>query len=420
MDGKETRYGARSASVLHENVTTEAPEAEKSAPKKGRSPVEDFFRELLFGRRETVERNVHAPDITFLILVIILLCYGSVVIFSAGHVYAQNVLGDSMYFVKNQLEWAFIGIAAMILLVFIDYKIIRRFSVFIYATSVLLLALVPIIGKTVNGAKRWIILGPIRIQPTEIAKFAIVVMLAAYISIFREKMSTFKYGIVFPGCLIGIVCAMTALEKHLSGTIILFLIGLSVVIIAGARLKYIGILGGTFAVGATGILLISDYAKARIDAWINPENYIKSTGWQPMQSLMAIGSGGLFGVGLGNSYQKHLWLPEPQNDFIFAILCEELGLIGALALIVLFILLIWRGFSIGMRAPDAFSSVLVMGLTAKLGIQVLLNIAVVTVSIPTTGVALPFFSYGGSALVMQLAEMGIILSISRFSSAKKI
>ena len=398
----------------------EAPPAPRPGLKKGRSPVENFFRELFFGRKETVDRNVRSPDITFLVLVIILLCYGSVVIFSAGHVYAQNVLGDSMYFVKNQLEWAFIGVAAMVLLIFIDYKIIRRFSVFIYAASVILLALVPLIGKTVNGAKRWIIVGPIRIQPTEIAKFAIVVMLAAYISIFREKMSTFKYGILYPGCMIGLVCAMTALEKHLSGTIILFLIGLSVIILAGARLRYIGILGGVFAAGAGGILLISDYAKTRIDAWINPENYIKSSGWQPMQSLMAIGSGGVFGVGLGNSYQKHLWLPEPQNDFIFAILCEELGLVGALALIILFVLLIWRGFSIGMRAPDAFSSVLVMGLTAKLGIQVLLNVAVVTASIPTTGVALPFFSYGGSALVMQLAEMGIILSVSRFSSNKKI
>ena len=410
----------RSIHTVGTSAPPQAPAENRPATAKKRSPAEDFFRELIFGRRETVERNVHSPDITFLILVIILLCYGSVVIFSAGHVYAQNVLGDSMYFVKNQLEWAFIGIAAMVVLIFVDYKIIRRFSVFIYAASVLLLGLVPLIGKTVNGAKRWIIIGPIRIQPTEIAKFAIVVMLAAYISIYREKMSSFRYGIFYPGCLIGFVCAMTALEKHLSGTIILFLIGLSVIILAGARLKYIGILGGVFAAGAGGILLVSDYAKARIDAWIHPENYIKSTGWQPMQSLMAIGSGGIFGVGLGNSYQKHLWLPEPQNDFIFAILCEELGLVGALALITLFILLIWRGFSIGMRAPDAFSSVLVMGLTAKLGIQVLLNIAVVTASIPTTGVALPFFSYGGSALVMQLAEMGIILSVSRFSSNKKV
>ncbi len=417
MDGREYDKGGTAAAG---GPGLETPVRGTPETKKARSPVEDFFRELLFGRRETVERSVHSPDITFLILVIILLCYGSVVIFSAGHVYAQNVLGNSMYFVKNQLEWAFIGIVTMIILTFVDYKIIRRFSVFIYGVSVMLLALVPLIGKTVNGAKRWIIVGPIRIQPTEIAKFALVVMLAAYISIFREKMSTFKYGILFPGCLIGLVCVMTALEKHLSGTIILFLIGLSVIVIAGARLRLIGILGGAFAVGAGGILLVSDYAKARVDAWIHPENYIKSTGWQPMQSLMAIGSGGIFGVGLGNSYQKHLWLPEPQNDFIFAILCEELGLIGALALITLFILLIWRGFSIGMRAPDAFSSVLVMGITAKLGIQVLLNIAVVTVSIPTTGVALPFFSYGGSALVMQLAEMGIILSISRFSSTKKV
>ena len=167
------------------------------------------------------------------------------------------------------------------------------------------------------------------------------------------------------------------------------------------------------------LIFFTDYTKARVDAWLHPENDLRGSGWQPYQSLLSIGSGGIFGVGLGNSYQKHLWLPEPQNDFIFAIVCEELGLVGALALITLFLLLIWRGFIIAKKAPDTFSSLVVMGLILKIGIQAVLNIAVVTTTIPTTGIALPFFSYGGTALVMQLAEMGIILSISRFSSGEK-
>ena len=211
-----------------------------------------------------------------------------------------------------------------------------------------------------------------------------------------------------------------ALEKHMSGTIILFILGACMIFMSGASIRWIGSIAGVFGAGALGIILFTDYTKARIDAWLHPEDYLLDNGFQPYESLLAIGSGGLFGVGLGNSYQKHLWLPEPQNDFIFAIVCEELGLVGALALIALFILLIWRGFHIAKKAPDTFSSLLVAGLTAKVGLQALLNIAVVTTTIPTTGIALPFFSYGGTALVMQLAEMGIILSISRFSSGERV
>ena len=192
------------------------------------------------------------------------------------------------------------------------------------------------------------------------------------------------------------------------------------VFLAGADPKWLGAIGGVFGVGALGIILFTDYTKDRIDAWLHPENDLLGKGWQPYQSLLAIGSGGLLGVGLGNSYQKHLWLPEPQNDFIFAVVCEELGLIGAAALILIFFFLIRRGIIIARRAPDTFSSVLCAGLTAKVGIQAILNIAVVTASIPTTGIALPFFSYGGSALVMQLAEMGIILSISRYSRTREL
>jgi cell division protein FtsW len=250
-------------------------------------------------------------------------------------------------------------------------------------------------------------------------KFALVLMMALYISKFHRKAKTFQYGLLCPACIVVFVCGTVALEKHMSATIILFTIGASMIFIAGADLKWVGGIGATFATAAAGLILFTDYTKARVDAWLHPENDPGGSSWQPYQSLLAIGSGGIFGVGLGNSYQKHLWLPEPQNDFIFAIVCEELGMIGAFTMIALFMILMWRGFVIALKAPDTFSAMLVMGLTLKVSIQAILNIAVVTTTIPTTGIALPFFSYGGTALIMQLAEMGIILSISRFSSGEK-
>lgn len=327
---------------------------------------------------------------------------------------------DSLWFVKKQIFFAVVGIVVMMLISFIDYGFVKKFTVPIFAASFLMLAAVPFIGETNKGATRWLRFGPIQFQPSEIMKFALVLLLAAYISFFNAKIKQFKYGILIPGIITGVVCVTTLLEHHMSGTIILFLIGASMIFMSGANWKVLATFGGVFGAGALGVMLFTNYMKKRIDAWLHPELYLKTGGWQPYQSLLAIGSGELFGVGLGNSYQKHMWLPEPQNDFIFAILCEELGFIGAIALIALFVLFMWRGFVIAKRAPDTFSSVLVAGLTAKVGIQAMLNIAVVTSSIPTTGIALPFFSYGGTALVMQLAEMGIILSVSRYSSQKRV
>ena len=301
-----------------------------------------------------------------------------------------------------------------------SHRFIKKFTVPIFAVSFLLLAAVPFLGQTIKGATRWIKIGPLQFQPSDVMKFALILMLATYISFYKDKIRQFKYGILFPALITGAVCAITLLEHHMSGTIILFLIGVSMIFISGANWKILAAFGGGFAAVAVPIMLFTDYMKKRIEAWLHPELYLQEGGWQPYQSLLAIGSGGLFGVGLGNSYQKHMWLPEPQNDFIFAIVCEELGLIGAIVLIALFVMLIWRGFVIAKRAPDVFSSLLVTGLTAKIGIQALLNIAVVTVAVPTTGIALPFFSYGGTALIMQLGEMGIILSVSRYSSQNSL
>lgn len=381
-----------------------------------------FLYELTHPERKIVLRTRGGLDTRFLIFVILLVCFGSIMIFSAGHVYAQKYLGDSFYFIKRQFLFALLGIAVMILLSNIDYALFKRYAlpIFIVSYILLILVLIPGIGVSLKGARRWMKIGPLQFQPSEIAKFSLVLILSCYTSFFIGKIKKFKYGIFFPALIIMSVCITTVLEPHMSGTIILFLIGACMIFLSGADIRWLIGIGGTFGAGALGMILFTDYTKSRIDAWLHPELDLMGKGWQPYQSLLSIGSGGLFGVGLGNSYQKQLWLPEPQNDFIFAVVCEELGLVGAVALIALFILLVHRGFVIARNAPDTFSALLASGLTAKVAIQVLLNIAVVTASIPTTGIALPFFSYGGSALVMQLAEMGIILSISRYSRRKEL
>lgn len=371
---------------------------------------------------DTVYRVRSGIDSTFLIIVLILLCFGTVMVFSSSYAFAESRFHNSTFFVKRQTIYAIMGIVALICFSYIDYGLLKRFAIPIFSVSYILLFCVflPVIGKSEKGATRWVDLKIITFQPSDVMKFSLVLILALYFSYFIDKTKKFKYGILIPGCIIVAVCGATIIQKHISGTVILFLIGAVMILVSGASAKW---LTGICATGASLVCVIvffTDYASARVNAWLHPETVLQSGGWQPYQSLLAIGSGGIFGVGLGNSYQKHLYLPEPQNDFIFAIVCEELGLIGGLAVIALFIALIWRGLTIAKRAPDTFSSLLVTGIVAKTGIQALLNIAVVTSTIPTTGIALPFFSYGGTALIMQLAEMGIVLSVSRYSSQDKI
>jgi len=381
----------------------------------------EILHTLLSPDQTTVYRVRGGVDRPFLIIVVLLVCYGSIMVASASYVFARAQMGDSFYFIKKQLLWATIGVVAMLVMSVVDYGFLKKATPAIFAVSYQLLwcVFIPGIGVTNKGATRWVNLVVVQFQPSDVMKFALVLMMALYISKFGQKSKTFLYGILCPACIVILVCGTVALEKHMSATIILFIIGASMIFIAGADLRWVGGVGISFAAAAAGLIIFTDYTKARVDAWLHPEKDLDGKGWQPYNSLLAIGSGGLFGVGLGNSYQKHLWLPEPQNDFIFAIVCEELGMVGAFALITLFLLLMWRGFVIAAKAPDVFSSMVVLGLTLKVSIQAILNIAVVTTTIPTTGIALPFFSYGGTALVMQLAEMGIILSISRFSSGEK-
>ena len=361
-------------------------------------------------------------DITFLSFVLVILTIGLVMLFSASYAYSYEYYGNSYKFISKQLLFAVIGVAVMFGISKINYHYIRKFSWIIFAISIGLLVFLLIVPPMVSGmdVKRWFVVGPINFQPSEIAKFAIILLFSSLISANHEMMKNTKF-ILFLIAVLGVTCGLVILEPHLSATLLIFLIGIVLMVVGGLPKKWIfgGALGGV-GLGAIAIFsgLIS-YGSDRIKYWRDPWLDPSGKGYQTIQSLLAIGSGGILGRGIGQSRQKYLWVPEPHNDFIFAIVCEELGLVGALVIIVLFALLMWRGFTIAMRAPDKFGSLLAVGLTFQVGLQAMLNIFVVTNTMPNTGISLPFFSYGGSSLVILLAEMGIILSVSRAASLQK-
>ena len=361
-------------------------------------------------------------DITFLSFVLVILTIGLVMLFSASYAYSYEYYGNSYKFISKQLLFAVIGVAVMFGISKINYHYIRKFSWIIFAISIGLLVFLLIVPPMVSGmdVKRWFVVGPINFQPSEIAKFAIILLFSSLISANHEMMKNTKF-ILFLIAVLGVTCGLVILEPHLSATLLIFLIGIVLMVVGGLPKKWIlgGALGGV-GLGAIAIFsgLIS-YGSDRIKYWRDPWLDPSGKGYQTIQSLLAIGSGGILGRGIGQSRQKYLWVPEPHNDFIFAIVCEELGLVGALVIIILFALLMWRGFTIAMRAPDKFGSLLAVGLTFQVGLQAMLNIFVVTNTMPNTGISLPFFSYGGSSLVILLAEMGIILSVSRAASLQK-
>jgi cell division protein FtsW len=377
--------------------------------------IKAFYTKL-----KTFKARAGRPDLIFALIVLLLAAYGTAMVFSAGFYYAQARYGDEYYFIKRQGIWLLIGFVAMIAASTIDVKIYKKATPAVYVCTLALLITVLIFGFVGNGAQRWISIGPITIQPSEIAKIALILALARYFEDnaeralnLKSKRVMFIYGTLFPILIMLIPIVLVMLQKHLSCIIILGTIGLLMIVTSGAGL---GFIYGFMAVGVSGVAalaLFTDYTKERITVWLNPEAHKLTGGWQTLQGLMSIGSGGLFGLGYGNSLLKHLYVSEPANDMIFAILCEELGLIGGLSVIILFALLIFRGFNIAMRIEGIFSRMLVLGILIKMAIQVLLNVAVVTNSIPNTGISLPFFSYGGSSLIMLFFEMGIVLSISR-------
>jgi len=376
---------------------------------------------------ETQPLSKGSVDSWFLLWSMILVCFGAVMSYSASAVYAEREYGSSTYYLWRYILFAVI--ACVVTVLFVVYArpwFWRVFGVGAYAVSLFLLLLVLLIGAAEGVAQRWIDLGIFTLQPSEIAKTAVVMVLALYMSKYERQISSkakysgsFKHGFAMPMAIIGLVCVLIALERHISGLMIVGVLGVSVMFLGGTRPKYLGLFFGIIAAAGVFLILVSDYAQDRVTSWINLENDPLGSGWQTLQGLNAIGSGGFFGLGLGFSRQKFGYVSQPQNDFIFTIICEELGFVGAFLVIFLFAMLIWRGIRIGQRAPDKFCALTVWGLTFKIALQVAMNIAVVTNMMPNTGISLPFFSTGGSSLMIQIFEIGIILSISRFSTQKK-
>ena len=361
-----------------------------------------------------------------LVIILLLICFGSIMVFSASYAYALSKTGDSYFFIKRQLAFSAIGIALMFGISFLDYRFIRKITPLYFGGAVLLLLAVLVLGVAEGEAVRWLYIGSFSIQPSEIMKLGLVLILAYYYSLTEKQVwakgfwRSSLFSTFIPLGIVLVVCILVALEKHISGTVIMFAIGMAVIWSAGGKKVWFATAVGGFGAGVAAIIAFTDYATKRLDIFRNPENYsVQSEVWQTLQGLYAVGSGGFFGVGLGNSRQKHLFVSQPQNDFIFAIVCEELGLIGAVAVIALFVAFFMRGLIISKRVPDVFSKLTVIGIVSKVVIQAFLNIAVVTNLIPNTGVSLPFFSYGGSALIILFMEMGVLLCISRYSCLEK-
>ncbi len=369
-------------------------------------------------------------DIPFLAITIALLTIGLIMLFSASYPYAYYKNNhDSYYYFTRQFIFAVVGLVAMVVMSKINYKWLRVASMPLLAVTILLLIIVLFYHTDVGGAgdgsfKRWIPIGSFTLQPSDIAKFTIILTLATYISNYYGKMKTFKYGICFPLGIIAVFCGLIYLEHHMSCTILMFLIGATLMFVGGSDWKLFAFGAAVLALVIFMVItfpeLLESYAGDRIRAWLDKDFSPTDLRWQTNNSLYAIGSGGLFGVGLGNSKQKYLYVSEPQNDFIFSIVCEELGFVGAAVIIILFAALVIRGFVIASRCHDKFGALIIIGIVAQIGIQVILNIMVVTDTIPNTGIALPFFSYGGTAMMMLLFEIGVVLSISRKSSQKKV
>lgn len=363
-------------------------------------------------------------DIPFLGLTIALLTIGLIMLFSASYPYAYYYKDSSYYYFIRQILFAVAGLVAMLLMSKINYKILKAIYKPVFVVMIALLVIVLFHHTNVQNFKRWIPLGPVTIQPSDLAKFTIILTLAVYISKYYKKMKTMKYGILIPIGIIAIFCGLIYLEHHLSCTILMFFIGACLMFAGGSDWKLFAF--GLAVIVLLGFLVVSfptlieNYAGKRIVAWLDKDYDPLNGRWQTNNSLYAIGSGGFFGVGLGNSKQKYLYVSEPQNDFIFSIVCEELGFLGAAIIIALFAALVIRGLIIASRCKDKFGSLLIIGVVAQIGLQVVLNILVVTDTLPNTGFAFPFFSYGGTAIFMLLFEIGVVLSISRKTNQQKV
>lgn len=369
-------------------------------------------------------------DMPLLIFILVLLAIGLVMLFSASYANSYYLQGNSYYYISRQAVFAVFGVAAMLLISTFDYHSFHKLAIVIFGVSLFLLVFLLIcryahiesIANWEGDATRWLNFGFVSFQPSEIAKFALIVLFAHMISRNLDRMDTFRYGVVPYVAIMGLVAALIFLESHLSATLIILALGAIMMFVGGTKPRWF-LIGGVLVAAVLLFVVVTKggYQMDRIRIWLDPfsSDLDRDLTHQTRQSLYAIGSGGLLGVGLGQSRQKYLYLPAPQNDFIFAIVCEELGFVGALVIIVLFAMLIWRGVYVSIHAKDKFGMLLGLGITFQVGLQAVLNICVVTNTIPNTGISLPFFSYGGTALLMLLGQMGILLNISRSANVEK-
>lgn len=370
------------------------------------------FKEFLGIDKE----NRGKMDFPLLVSIILLLCIGIIMVSSASSYSALSKYDDSNFFLVKQLGFAIVGFIAMIVISTIDYKKYKKVSYLFYGLTLILMILVLTpLGVSVNGAKRWLGIGDFfRFQPSEVMKIALVLATATYVSCNYKKLNSWK-GYIVPAIFLLAVGVVMYLQDHLSGMIVMIVASISIIFSSGIKLKWkliipIMIVG----IALVGVFLFSDeYRLSRVTAFLHPEEDIRGTNWQAAQSLYALGSGEIFGLGLGQSRQKYLWLPEAQNDFIFSVLGEEFGLIGSVSVILIFLFFIYRGFRIAITCKELYGSMLAAGIVSVFALQIFVNIAVVTSSMPVTGMPLPFFSYGGTALFINLCTMGILLNISR-------
>ncbi|SFS61289.1 stage V sporulation protein E [Paenibacillus sp. 453mf] len=358
-----------------------------------------------------------APDLWLVICIVSLLSIGIVMVYSAGAVLAFREHGDSFYFVKRQLLFAGLGLFAMFFTANVDYRIWRNYAKFVLILCFILLiiVLIPGIGVVRGGARSWLGISSFGIQPSEFMKLGMILFLAKWLSKDPAAIKNFTTGLLPPLGLIGLAFGLIMLQPDLGTGAVMLGASMLIIFTAGARMKHLMFLALGGVLGFAGLILAAPYRLRRITGFLDPWSDPLGTGYQIIQSLYAIGPGGLGGLGLGMSRQKYSYVPEPQTDFIFSILAEELGFIGGLIVILLFLLLVWRGMRVAMTVPDAFGSLLGVGIVGMVAVQVVINIGVVIGLMPVTGITLPLISYGGSSLTLMLTALGILLNLSRYA-----
>ncbi len=373
-------------------------------------------KESIFKRLQNARLLRGKMDFSILLMISVLCAFGLVMVFSASYYYAQHYSGannDSFYYLKRQIVYLAIGYPVMLLVSLIDYRIIERLRSLFMAISIVLLIAVLLWGRDLNGGKRWLVIAGISIQPSELAKFGLMIFMCSYMSRHRHEMNSFRYGMIPMLIAIGVIAGLIMLQPNMSMAVIIGFIGIVLLYLGGCDIKQLLILGAVSVVAFFILAFAADYRVSRLTSFSNPENDPQGTGYQLLQSYYAIGSGGLFGKGLNNSYQKLLYMTYGESDFIFAILCEEFGFIGGFIVILMYAWIVFRGMVVSMRCRNRFGSLLAAGISIVFGFQVFVNIGVVTGLLPTTGQALPFISAGGTSLLVFLAAMGLLLSISR-------